>query len=227
MKAGRALMGLLLTAGCARGAHAEEPAWRRVVLVELFTSQGCSSCPAADRLVRELPALGLGRDKVLPLTFHVDYWDNLGWKDAFAAPAYTGRQRWYAASGRLRPPDGDEALTGLYTPQLVVGGTVHLSGQRRALALETIRRSAEAAPAIRSRRRRPPPPATRSRSACARRPARGSRFATTGGSWWRWPREPPARPCAPERTAARRSRRRRSCARSPIACRSGSPAPRP
>src|SRR5207253_2749288 len=62
------------------------------VLVELFTSQGCSSCPAADAFVRELPGLGLGRERVLPLTFHVDYWDGLGWKDPFAAPAFTQRQ---------------------------------------------------------------------------------------------------------------------------------------
>src|SRR5438105_14857040 len=119
------------------------------VLVELFTSQGCSSCPAADAFVRELPGLGLGRDRVLPLTFHVDYWDGLGWKDPFAAAAFTQRQRDYAASGRLISPAGEDGLSGLYTPQMVVGGRVHFSGRRRETALaEIARASADAELAV-------------------------------------------------------------------------------
>jgi hypothetical protein len=114
-----------------------------VVLVELFTSQGCSSCPAADAFVRDLPALGLGRDKVVPLTFHVDYWDGLGWKDRFARPEFTARQEWYARSTKLRSPDGENGIEGLYTPQLIIDGGVHLSGRRRHDAIAEMARAAE------------------------------------------------------------------------------------
>src|SRR5436190_23132975 len=111
--------------GCVATAEGAPGAWRRVVLVELFTSQGCSSCPPADAFVRALPSLGYGRDKVLPLTYHVDYWDRLGWKDPFADSDTTKRQTWYARSGRLRSPDGQDGLSGLYTPQMIVDGRVH------------------------------------------------------------------------------------------------------
>jgi hypothetical protein len=114
-----------------------------VVLVELFTSQGCSSCPAADAFVRELPALGLGRDKVVPLTFHVDYWDGLGWKDRFARPEFTARQEWYARSTKLRSPNGETGLSGLYTPQMIIDGEVHLSGGRRQDAIAEMERAAK------------------------------------------------------------------------------------
>ena len=112
------------------------------VLVELFTSQGCSSCPAADAFVADLPRLGLGRERVVPLTFHVDYWDDLGWKDPFASPRFTERQRTYARAGRLRAPGGEDGLRGVYTPQMVVGGQVHFSGGRRDVALSEIQRAA-------------------------------------------------------------------------------------
>jgi hypothetical protein len=120
------------------------------VLVELFTSQGCSSCPPADAIVRDLPAHGLGRDKVVPLTFHVDYWDHLGWRDPFAEPAFTRRQERYARSGRLRAPGsgasgagvGGGEITGLYTPQMIVDGQVHFPGGRRDLVATEIQRAA-------------------------------------------------------------------------------------
>lgn len=131
----------LAVTGCSSPVNAA-PSWRRAVLVELYTSQGCSSCPAADGFVGELPRLGYGRDKVIPLTFHVDYWDRLGWKDPFASAAFTDRQEWYATSGRLRPPDGVTGLDGLYTPQMIVDGTVHFSGQRRQVALRELERAA-------------------------------------------------------------------------------------
>jgi len=121
---------------------------RRVVLVELFTSQGCSSCPPADAFVRDLPALGLGRDKVLPLTFHVDYWDNLGWKDRWAQPAFTRRQAWYASLRDLRPLASSSVLEGLYTPQMIVDGRVHFSGQRRADGVREIERAAGRGPSF-------------------------------------------------------------------------------
>ncbi|GHG93070.1 DUF1223 domain-containing protein [Pseudodonghicola xiamenensis] len=79
------------------------------VVVELFTSQGCSSCPPADLLLQKLT----GREDVLPLALHVDYWDYIGWKDTFADPFFTLRQKGYArAAGRRM----------IYTPQIVVMG---------------------------------------------------------------------------------------------------------
>jgi hypothetical protein len=139
------LLPFLLGGGaCSAAAFAEgaPETWKRVVLVELFTSLGCSSCPAADELLRELPRLGFTRDKVVPLAYHVDYWDGLGWKDPFASTAFTKRQDWYARTGALRSPEGQVGLTGLYTPQMIVGGAVHFSGQRRSMALSEIRRAA-------------------------------------------------------------------------------------
>ncbi len=82
---------------------------RGPVVVELYTSQGCSSCPPADALLRELAK----RSDVLPLALHVDYWDYIGWKDIFANPRYTARQKSYAHAMRQRT---------IYTPQMVVGG---------------------------------------------------------------------------------------------------------
>jgi len=132
--------------GCANRTAAAPAAWRRLVLVELFTSQGCSSCPPADAFVRDMPALGFGRDKVVPLTFHVDYWDGLGWKDPFATSVFTDRQNWYARSKKLRSPDGQAGIDGLYTPQMIVDGSVHFSGQRRQDAIREMERAATRPP---------------------------------------------------------------------------------
>src|SRR3954454_10513973 len=84
-------------------AHAEE----RPVVVELFTSQGCNSCPPADAYLGELAA----RSDVLALGLHVDYWDYIGWKDPFAQRAYTERQRHYSRALNQRF---------VYTPQMVI-----------------------------------------------------------------------------------------------------------
>jgi hypothetical protein len=147
------LLAVLAVAGCSSGKAeaapaAATPSWRRVVLVELFTSQGCSSCPPADAFVRDLPALGFGRDKVIPLTYHVDYWDLLGWKDPFASPSNTRRQGWYARSATLRSPEGQrgQGIQGIYTPQMIVDGQVHFSGQRRQDAAREMERAAARPP---------------------------------------------------------------------------------
>jgi hypothetical protein len=82
----------------------------RPVIVELYTSHGCSSCPAADKIVREFSQ---SDPDLLPLSFHVTYWDNMGWKDPYAMEASTVRQRNYAQlSGRRN----------VFTPQVVVDG---------------------------------------------------------------------------------------------------------
>src|SRR4051812_14083002 len=88
-------------------------------VVELFTSQGCSSCPPADAILAELAK----RPNLIALTFPVDYWDYLGWKDTLAHPSFTARQRGYA---HLR---GDRQV---YTPQLIVNGQKPCIGSDRA-----------------------------------------------------------------------------------------------
>lgn len=86
------------------------------VVVELYTSQGCSSCPPADDYFhRELA----GREDVIALAFHVDYWDYIGWKDIHADPAYTQRQHSYARAAGHRS---------VYTPQMIVNGKDHVVG---------------------------------------------------------------------------------------------------
>jgi hypothetical protein len=87
----------------------------RPAVVELFTSQGCSSCPPADTYIGELSQ----RRDVLALTFHVDYWDDLGWRDRFGLPDAVQRQRAYAKVLRL---------SSVYTPQVVIDGQDNFMG---------------------------------------------------------------------------------------------------
>ncbi|MGQ4806802.1 hypothetical protein NKDENANG_00137 [Candidatus Entotheonellaceae bacterium PAL068K] len=84
-----------------------------VALLELYTSEGCNSCPPADSWVSSLTARGFQADQVIPLALHVDYWDDLGWPDRFANPLFTQRQRTIAAQQRSRT---------IYTPQVVLQG---------------------------------------------------------------------------------------------------------
>ena len=93
------------------------------VVVELFTSQGCSSCPPADALIHDIandPAL---RGRVIPLSFHVDYWDSLGWRDPFSSSEWTQRQARYARTMHLNSA---------YTPQAVVNGAREFVGSNRS-----------------------------------------------------------------------------------------------
>lgn len=85
------------------------------VVVELYTSQGCSSCPPADAFLGQLA----GREDVIALALHVDYWDYIGWKDEFASPQYTKRQKGYASVAGRRS---------IYTPQMIVQGQEHVVG---------------------------------------------------------------------------------------------------
>ena len=127
----------LAAAGCTAGEAAaperrpgtgegrSETATGAPVLVELFTSQGCSSCPPADRVLSEL---GNG-DGIIPLAFHVDYWNSLGWQDPFSSSLWSTRQRDYA-----------QVLPGgrVYTPQAVIQGRQHCVGSRRSCVDEAV-----------------------------------------------------------------------------------------
>jgi hypothetical protein len=110
----------------------------RPVVVELFTSQGCSSCPPANALLNELSR---SRHDVLPLAFHVTYWDNLGWKDPFSLQAATQRQDQY----------GRRFGDGSYTPEIVVDGSAGVVGSRRGevgSAIERAKRDSQTAAAV-------------------------------------------------------------------------------
>ena len=105
------------------------------VLVELFTSQGCSSCPAADRLAAKLK----DRPGVQVVSFNVDYWDYLGWRDTLASPDYTKRQMDYAHAR------GDNDV---YTPQMVINGDAHVVGSSQASVESAIAAAAKSSSKI-------------------------------------------------------------------------------
>jgi hypothetical protein len=105
------------------------------IVVELYTSQGCSSCPPADALLAELA----GRDDLIALSLHVDYWDYIGWTDPFADPAHTARQRAYARRMDRRT---------VYTPQMVIDGTYDVIGSRPDAVANAIGMAAETPPAV-------------------------------------------------------------------------------
>lgn len=122
---------LIIGLGAARAAD-------RPVVVELFTSQGCNSCPPADVFLGELSA----RPDVLALSLHVDYWDYIGWKDPFAQRAHTERQRSYSRALHQRF---------VYTPQMVVDGALQGIGSEPATInklIEKARKLAAGGPAL-------------------------------------------------------------------------------
>ncbi len=119
------LLALLVTLTSAGVAVAAEP----FAVVELFTSQGCNSCPGAEAVLRDLSAhareSGL---RIFPIEWHVDYWDRLGWPDPFGAPEHSQRQRSYARALGQRGP---------YTPQIIINGTTIVRpAQRRQLVFD-------------------------------------------------------------------------------------------
>ena len=128
--------GLLWGSTWVQPARPVPDASRTPVLVELFTSEGCSSCPPADQLLILLDTQQfVAGALVIPLSEHVEYWNGLGWRDPFSAPMFTQRQQEYA-----------EVLTDglLYTPQMVVDGQTELIGSQRDIAHQAIARAAVA-----------------------------------------------------------------------------------
>jgi hypothetical protein len=105
------------------------------VVVELYTSQGCSSCPPADAFLGSLTT----RAGVIPLALHVDYWDYIGWQDVFANPAFADRQRAYAKAA------GEKMI---YTPQIVVGGGERVIGSDPEKVLAALERHVAKNPAV-------------------------------------------------------------------------------
>src|SRR5580693_8460725 len=106
-------------------------------VVELFTSEGCSSCPPADQLVARIQQ----EEKDLPvyiLAFHVDYWDRLGWKDAFSDARYTQRQNHYASWLNLQS---------VYTPQIIVNGRKEFVGSQENILRSAIQSGLDQSPA--------------------------------------------------------------------------------
>jgi hypothetical protein len=131
-----AALALALSAATAQGAEEKiDPITTDgPVVVELFTSQGCSSCPPADAYLGDLAR----RRDVLALALHVDYWDYIGWKDRFASPAATQRQHAYARALRQRM---------VYTPQMVVDGAQEAVGSNRG-EVEALIAAARARPKL-------------------------------------------------------------------------------
>jgi hypothetical protein len=106
---------------------ANAEAQTRPVLVELYTSQGCSSCPPADEFMAHL----VQNPDVIALSLHVDYWDYIGWKDTFGNPQFTQRQKAYARAISSRT---------IYTPQMIVGGQDRVEGNDPMSVADSIRK---------------------------------------------------------------------------------------
>ena len=111
--------------------YAEQPGfvktgYKNVAVLELFTSQGCSSCPPADRLLGTYTS----KENVIVLSFHVDYWNRLGWIEPFSSKAFTERQYKYASAMN----------TGVYTPQLVINGQSEMVGSDESKISATVKK---------------------------------------------------------------------------------------
>ncbi|MEP7037776.1 MAG: DUF1223 domain-containing protein [Acidobacteriota bacterium] len=108
---------------------------KKPVLVELFTSEGCSSCPPADRVLAQLEAEQPNKNaEIITLALHVDYWDNIGWKDEFSSALYSQRQNVYGQAFKMNQ---------IYTPQMIVDGEKQFVGSNMSEANKAITESAK------------------------------------------------------------------------------------
>jgi hypothetical protein len=120
---------LLCVVGCATATADTSGADEGPLVIELYTSQGCSSCPPAEVLLNQLASAGaLSGRKLAPLSFHVDYWNDLGWPDPYSQPAWTARQQAYARALDDR----------VYTPELVIAGQVGIVGSQQSRIAKAI-----------------------------------------------------------------------------------------
>ncbi len=132
---------LLATLSAAPSGHGTPLVAPAFAVVELFTSEGCSSCPPAEALLGDLAAEARSEGlAIYCLAFHVDYWNQLGWRDPFSAPAYSSRQRAYAEAMHSRQ---------IYTPQMIVNGTDQFVGSDRSQAERAVNAALEHAGAVR------------------------------------------------------------------------------
>ncbi len=127
------LFGCATTAAAQTGNQPDKSSGAIEGVVELFTSQGCSACPAADALLGELST----RPNIVAMSFSVDYWDYLGWKDTLASHKFTKRQRAYAKAR------GDGQV---YTPQIVVNGAAHVVGSELPAIEKALGKTRQTAP---------------------------------------------------------------------------------
>lgn len=116
-------------------AQSSQPQKQRPVLIELFTSEGCSDCPPADNILTALAHRPPQDVTIIPLAFHVTYWDHLGWQDRFSAERYTERQQQYRDLLRVE---------NIYTPQTVIDGRYETVGNNGSKVLTLIRRAVDA-----------------------------------------------------------------------------------
>jgi hypothetical protein len=107
-------------------------------LIELFTSEGCSSCPAADEVLEEAQKMYSDKN-VLIVGYHVDYWDKLGWKDVFSDASFTQRQEYYSNIFRLNS---------IYTPQVVINGKKEFIGSNKSKLISSIEEQLNERPAV-------------------------------------------------------------------------------
>jgi len=127
---GAAAAGSLISGSKSALAGKKEP-----IVIELFTSQGCSSCPPADLLLAELTK----NPDIITLSLNVDYWDYLGWRDTLGSPRHTKRQQAYAANRGTRQ---------IYTPQMMINGHLDVVGSRRNAVLKTLEQAAVTGPRV-------------------------------------------------------------------------------
>ena len=112
-----------------QSANGSEKNGKPVAVVELFTSEGCSSCPPADENLQRISELAVEGLNVIPLSFHVDYWNGLGWTDPFSQEGFSERQQDYAVAMKRK---------GVYTPQMIVNGVYEFNGASKDLSDKAI-----------------------------------------------------------------------------------------